>query len=594
MTSNGTSGQAVRTALTSRGTFLDAVSDLVTGPDSGDVATLLCIGVDRYHIMAESLGVQVADATLQTLEGRLLAASDTEDLVVRLGDGRLALLCRTQGRDAAASAAQRISRLLSEPFEVDGSRLVTTVSIGAAVADRRSRPEALLSDASMALQQACQAGRAGTVLFDERLRSRAADAFEIELALHGAVERGEMRLAFQPTFELLGEGRINGVEALLRWHHPVLGTVSPDRFIPVAEETGLIESIGYWVLEQASLATVAWNSSRPESEGLTVAVNVSPRQFLRADFAGSVAEILDSTGLPAGLLRVEITERALLNDGEVTMTQLSAIKTLGAQVAIDDFGTGYSSLAYLSRFPVDVVKIDKAFVHRLGTDDRDSAVVSAVLAMAGTLGLTTVAEGIESTEQLLRLVELGCDEGQGYLVARPAYVEDLGDLGSAHFRLHQALGQRRLTQAKPAAHSRQGSRRTDPEAPEKATHASVLIVDDDATHLDLAGYVLEAGGFTVTVAATADELAQHLRGPRPDVVLMDLRMPDATGEELARMVHAVHDEDLPVVAVTSYPEWVAENLADPQLFAGSIPKPIDPMTFTSAVESFLPRDRDTG
>jgi EAL domain-containing protein (putative c-di-GMP-specific phosphodiesterase class I) len=254
-------------------------------------------------------------------------------------------------------------------------------------------------------------------LFDPSMEAAAMERMELEGALRLALDRRELRVYYQPIVGLPGEELV-GWEALVRWLHPTRGLISPAQFIPVAEETGLIVAVGQWVLEEACRQARAWRELTGD-RGLVMSVNVSARQFQHPELVADVARILRQTGLAPACLKLEITESAVMRDAEDAVGTLRALKALGLQVAIDDFGTGYSSLAYLKRFPVDTLKIDRSFVDGLGHDPQDSAIVRSVVALAKTLELTVTAEGIETTTQRAHLAILGCDFGQGYLFGRP-------------------------------------------------------------------------------------------------------------------------------------------------------------------------------
>jgi EAL domain-containing protein (putative c-di-GMP-specific phosphodiesterase class I) len=250
----------------------------------------------------------------------------------------------------------------------------------------------------------------------------AIDAMErltLEAELRTALERGELRIDYQPIVDL-ETGRIIEMEALVRWQHPRLGLVSPARFIPVAEETGLIVSIGHWVLEQACRRARTWRTTLPNARDLVMSVNLSARQFHHPELVADVAETLRETGLEPTALKLEITESVLMEHAGRAIATMHELSALGVHLAVDDFGTGYSSLAYLKHFPVDTLKIDRSFVHGIDRDRSDTAIIGSIIALAGSLQLAVTAEGIETAEQLAELQALGCDQGQGYYLARPA------------------------------------------------------------------------------------------------------------------------------------------------------------------------------
>jgi EAL domain-containing protein (putative c-di-GMP-specific phosphodiesterase class I) len=288
----------------------------------------------------------------------------------------------------------------------------------------------MVRDADAAMYLAKERGRARYEVYDERMRSTLVERLDIEMALRRAMTRHELRVVYQPTISLT-TGEIVGVEALLRWEHPERGMLVPVDFIDVAEETGLIVPIGTWVVEQACRQAQRWLAARPDGEPFFVSVNLSSRQLDTALLIDNVADVLERTGLPSGTLGLEITESVIMRDPESSTTSLRALKDLGVRLAVDDFGTGYSSLAYLRRFPVDLLKVDRAFVDGLGADSGDAedrAIVAAVVSLAHTLGMKAIAEGVETADQLAELRAMGCDMAQGFFVAKPLTAPDIDDL----------------------------------------------------------------------------------------------------------------------------------------------------------------------
>jgi EAL domain-containing protein (putative c-di-GMP-specific phosphodiesterase class I) len=311
------------------------------------------------------------------------------------------------------------------PFRVADTDLSPSVSIGIAVAGGpEARSGDLLRDADAALSHAKRTGRGRCVLFADEMREQVLVRLETETLLRRALERDELRVHYQPVVDL-STGQVSGVEALGGWQHPVRRLIPPAQFVPVAEETGLIVPLGGWVLEEACRQLVRWDEARP---GLTLSVNLSGGQLSEPDVVSRVARALDRTGVDPGRVALEITETELMRDPEETLVVLRALKALGLQLHVDDFGTGYSSLSRLKRFPVDALKVDRSFVSGLPCDAEDRAIVQAIVALAGALGLTTVAEGVETDEQLAALRVLGCGSAQGYLLGRPAPASDLTSL----------------------------------------------------------------------------------------------------------------------------------------------------------------------
>jgi EAL domain-containing protein (putative c-di-GMP-specific phosphodiesterase class I) len=323
----------------------------------------------------------------------------------------------------AEAVADRLMAALRDPFQVAGHEVVATASIGVALTSLgRDRPEALLRSADLALYRAKANGKNGYALFDVSLETHAMQRLELERDLRLALERAEFRVHYQPLVRL-ETGRITGWEALVRWEHPERGLISPAAFIPIAEETGLIVPIGQWVLEEACRQARRWQEMFPGEPLRTMSVNLSARQFGHPRLVQDIQRALRSARLDARQLVLEITESVVMQDAAAAVATLHELKALGIRLAIDDFGTGYSSLAYLKRFPVDVLKIDRSFIEGLGQDAQDSAIVESVLVLAKSLGLGVTAEGIETPRQQLRLEQLGCDVGQGYLFGAPRSAE---------------------------------------------------------------------------------------------------------------------------------------------------------------------------
>jgi predicted signal transduction protein with EAL and GGDEF domain len=366
---------------------------------------------------------------LIAIASRLQTALRPADTVARFGGDEFVVLCEdlTNQHDAIA-IAERVNEAISGPFVIDDVEVFVGVSIGIAFPDDNDAdPETLIRDADAAMYQAKDRGRARWVIFDNAMRASAVDRLDIENALRRALDRRELRVFYQPMINL-SSGRITGVEALLRWEHPERGLLLPGDFITVAEETGLIVPIGSWVLDHACRQVQRWQASIPDLSPLVLAVNLSGRQLGHPRLVEDVARVLRDTGIEPNNVELEITESVLMDDVEMSEETLGRLKTLGVKLVVDDFGTGYSSLSYLRRFPVDVLKVDQSFVDGLGHDTGDSAIVTAVVTLAHTLGLHAVAEGVETTDQLSELRRLDCDTAQGFYFARPANGYDVGEL----------------------------------------------------------------------------------------------------------------------------------------------------------------------
>jgi EAL domain-containing protein (putative c-di-GMP-specific phosphodiesterase class I) len=301
-----------------------------------------------------------------------------------------------------------------------------TPSVGIAVGGAGQRAESLLRDADVAMYRAKSGGKARHVIFEDSMQIDALSKLEMENDLRLAVERGELRVNYQPIV-LFDTGRIAEAEALVHWNHPTRGLIFPVDFIAIAEDTGLIIPIGQWVLTEACRQAAVWQVEFPANPPLTISVNLSPRQFQQAMLLESVKSALSESGLEPSSLKLEITEGVIMRDIETTIGVLRELKTLGVQIAVDDFGTGYSSLSYLKRLPLDVIKIDRSFVTGIGNNPEDTAIVQAIISMAKSLNLSVTGEGVETTEQSDLLRTWGCDRGQGYLFARPLDAKDLAE-----------------------------------------------------------------------------------------------------------------------------------------------------------------------
>ena len=406
------------TGLPNRALFLDRMEHaLARGRRDGSRCCVLFIDLDRFKRINDSLGHRAGDQILLETADRIAHALRADDSVARLGGDEFTVLCeRVAGDDEAVLIADKVAEELGHLYELDDGELYITASIGVAVSDRESAPEQMLRDADAAMYRAKSRGRARTELFDEVSRSHTVNRLALESALHGAVERDEFRLFYQPKVSL-DTGRVAGFEALLRWQHPTRGLLAPEEFIGVAEDSGLIVPIGRWVLAEAARQGAAWFAGAAEPP--IMCVNLSARQFAQPDVIDHVGDAIRSSGIDATSLCLEITETVVMEQTHTTIATLTELKKLGVRLAIDDFGTGYSSLGYLQRFRPDFLKVDRSFVDGLARDPEQTAIVDAIVRMAQALGLGVIAEGVETTEQLAALRALSCDLVQGYLFARP-------------------------------------------------------------------------------------------------------------------------------------------------------------------------------
>ena len=410
-----------------RSSFNEALKRAIWRHDEGGPGfALLCIDLDRFKEVNDSLGHAAGDEVLRVATQRLRDALREGDKVARLGGDEFAVLLSGLTTVAAVNPlAQRVVSALAEPYEVAGQRVICGGSVGVAIHGvDATEPAELLHKADLALYRAKAAGR-GTFSYydsatDELLKVRR----ELTRDLQQALAAGQMSLHYQPL-HASGSGALTGYEALLRWTHPTRGNVPSMDFITLAEETGLIDALGLWVLKRACADAAAW----PDS--LSVAINLSPAQFARGDLVAAVAAALASSGLPAHRLELEITESMLLRNAEQVLEQLRALSALGVAIAMDDFGTGYSSLAYLWRFPFDKVKIDRAFTQHLGRDPKVDLIVRSIITLAHSLDIRVNAEGVETPSQMATLQAHGCDELQGFLLGRPGPLAGLTHTGHA-------------------------------------------------------------------------------------------------------------------------------------------------------------------
>ncbi len=396
---------------------------------------LLFLDLDHFKHINDSLGHPVGDAVLKMVTARLEASVRLEDTVARLGGDEFVVLIsglegsRTEVNRQVRQVAEKLRGLLAEPMLLDGHRLQVTPSIGIALLpDHGDNPTDLLKRADIALYRAKDSGRNTIQIFRKAMQDAASERLRLESDLRLALARGEFELYFQPQVDAR-DGSVIGCEALLRWSHPTLGPQSPAQFIQVLEESGLILEAGAWVINEACHAT-----ARLMREGLVnrnsfqLCVNISPRQFRQNDFVERVERCLQQSQLPPSMLKLEITEGIVIHNLDDTIAKMRRLKKLGLSFAMDDFGTGYSSLTYLKRLPVDVLKIDQSFVRDATNDPNDAEIVRAIIAMARSLNLDVIAEGVEQQDQLEFLLQQGCHQYQGYLFSKPVPLLDFHDL----------------------------------------------------------------------------------------------------------------------------------------------------------------------
>jgi diguanylate cyclase (GGDEF)-like protein len=420
------------TGLANRLLLLDrlehAVQSAARRPTSPAV---LFLDLDYFKSVNDASGHSAGDQLLVEVAERLQGVVRPNDTIARLGGDEFVVLCEdlVDPLDEARSVAERVAACLTPPFSIAGREVFVAASIGIAPSGAGDSAEGLVARADQAMYRAKRLGRGRIEVYDPAVDRQVTRSAEMSTAMHHALAAEQLHVAYQPVLDL-SANRLVAREALLRWTHPKFGNVSPAEFIPLAEETGLIKDIGRWVLRQACMDCAGWRDAGEGSVG--VAVNVSGRQLEGHVFEEEVASALEESGLEPGALTLEVTETLLMAGRAEGRTVLERIRATGVHIAIDDFGTGYSSLSWLARLPLDVLKVDRSFIASLGLVDRESAIVEAMIHLAHTLGLTVVAEGVETDSQLTRLVNLGCDGAQGYLLGYPEALPDRREQQASH------------------------------------------------------------------------------------------------------------------------------------------------------------------
>ncbi|MBA3486505.1 MAG: GGDEF domain-containing protein [Lysobacter sp.] len=420
------------TRLPNRRAFENQVQQALT---DGQAGAVLLLGTDRFQSIVDTLGHAVADRVLCLIGDRLARLTSRDSRLCRIHrfDGELFSVLLSQlasPDDDAMGCAARIARGMSVPFIVDGREMFFSLAIGIVCFPRDGATVGeLLRNADTALQAVKSSGGRAVLRYTAEMSSRLLERYEFEHELQRALDRGELELLYQPQLDI-PTGRICGVEALLRWRHPVKGMISPADFIPIAEETGTILAIGNWVLATACEQNRKWQAAGLPP--LVMAVNISPRQFFDTALPQMVSRALEASKLAPQWLELEVTEGTAMHDVNMAIATLHAFKAIGVGISIDDFGTGHSSLSYLKRFPVDKLKIDRSFIENMTNDHSDAAIARSVIELGHRLGLTVLAEGVETQEQLNLLTEYGCEGYQGYLCSRPRSATDLRDLLEQH------------------------------------------------------------------------------------------------------------------------------------------------------------------
>ncbi len=415
------------TALPNRTLFLDRLEQVLASPETPVAVVLL--DLDNFKLVNDSLGHSAGDELLVEIAPRLRTAVRPGDTIARLGgDEFVVLLEGIPGQGAALRVAERIVSAFELPFQLSVGEHYAKASVGIAISDGQGSPaDGLIRDADAAMYQAKERGRGRFEIFDRAMRARTVARLSLENDLRRALERDQFEVVYQPIVAL-ADGSIASVEALLRWEHPERGAIGPAQFIPIAEDSGLIEPIGCWVLEAACTQAVRWHHERPDSRPLGISVNVSLRQFTQRDLEATVAKTLASTGLEPASLCLELTESVLMKEPEGVSQTIQRVADLGVRFVLDDFGTGYSSLAYLTRLPIDGLKVDRSFVQALPNDRRSTAITTAIVRMAQALSLEVIAEGVEAERHLEALRDMRCDLAQGFYFHPPLRAQSISQL----------------------------------------------------------------------------------------------------------------------------------------------------------------------
>ncbi|WP_052055462.1 diguanylate cyclase domain-containing protein [Myxosarcina sp. GI1] len=384
------------------------------------IFAVLFLDLDRFKSINNSFGRILGDRLLIAISQKLTACLRSQDFIARIGSDEFAILLNNiKNVDYATNIAERIYREFIIPFNLNGCDIFVEASIGIAIGHKDyQQPEDLLRDAELAVADAKKYNRTCYQVFDRSMHGGAVARLQLESDLRWAIKRQELLLYYQPIVSLI-DNQINGFEVLIRWQHPVHGLVSPAKFIPIAEETGLILALGSWVLSEACQQMRIWQTQFKEIAHWKISINISSKQLVQSDFAQQVKQILQETKLDPHNLKLEITESSLVENTQHTLAIFQELKSLGVQFSLDDFGTGYSSLSYLYQFPFDTIKIDRSFISNIDSNSEKLRIVRSIITLARSLGMDTIAEGIESFEQSAQLKALKCQHGQGYLLFRP-------------------------------------------------------------------------------------------------------------------------------------------------------------------------------
>ena len=508
----------VLTHLPNRNVLVDRIQQaLLMSQRNGQQVAVFFIDLDNFKFINDSLGHDVGDELLKIAAERLVTCVRMGDTVARQGGDEFVIVVSDPDITGVADRiAGSIQEAVSQPFRINENELVITCSIGISISSRDGDDvQCLIKNADLAMYQAKEQGRNRIRYYTGEMNDRSQSRITMEKYLRRALERNELLLCYQPKVSLRS-GHIIGMEALIRWQSPELGMVSPVSFIPLAEETGLIDLIGEWVLETACTQNREWQDAGLPA--IPVAVNLSAYQFRQKNLAGVVERILRKSALEPRYLELEITESLVMQNLDRVTTILNDLKALGTTLSLDDFGTGYSSLSYLKRFPFDTLKIDQSFIRDVTSEPDSAAIAKTIIAMGHNLRLKVIAEGVETAGQLNYLRGHNCDEIQGYLFSKPIIAEDFGTL----------LRENRMLTF-------------DEQQTDRAKH-TVLVVDDELNVATSLQRMLTIQGYHVLTAASAAEGFDLLATRKIDVVISDLRMPVMNGNDFLERVKSIHPD----------------------------------------------------
>ena len=566
------------TGLPTRPLFVDHLRRaLVRCVRSRESVALIVVDLDDFAALNDRVGFDGGDVVLRAVSKRLQEALRAGDLIGRptlsarvVDSDEFLVLCEEieEPHTGTIIADRLVGAVRSQPVQMDDRAIQVTASAGVALGDEQTTPEQVMQRAAEALRRAKARGGDRSEPFDIDAR-KTADTRRHDIdELQHAVGSSQLRLHYQPKVNLV-TGRVAGVEALVRWEHPARGCIGPGDFIPLAEEAGLIESIGSWVLAEACRQRMSWATSPGMPASLQVCVNLSAQEFGSA-LPLRVARALEVSGMPPEWLCLEITESMVMHDVDAATQTTRELREIGVHLAVDDFGTGYSSLAYLKRFALDELKIDRSFISGLGENSEDTAIVAAIVAMGHALQLSVIAEGVETRDQAAHLRRLGCENAQGFLFARPVPATDIPSLLTTIPTL--------LTEG---AHDR------------REQGDVVVVVDDDAIVLELASISLAAAGFQVHTARSAAEALTLVRNVRPACVLLDVVLPDGSGIEACRRLLALPEaSDVDVIMLSGESQAARKIEAFEAGADDYILKPFSPRDLVGRIHAAAERRRD--